>query len=147
MHSDAKTVDEYIASLPVERQQDVKDLRAFILKNLPRGYEEGMLFGMITYCIPLKDYPDTYNKQPLCYMALASQKDYLSLYVMGMYGQPENETWLQDAFVKAGKKLNMGKSCIRFKALDDLPLDAIAKVIALMTPKEYIALYEKNRQK
>lgn len=147
MYSDAKTVDEYIASLPAERRQDIKNLRSLIRKNIPKGYEEGMLFGMIAYYIPFKDYPDTYNKQPLCYMALASQKNYLSLYVMNIYGQPENEAWLQDAFAKAGKKLNMGKSCIRFKTLNDLPLDAIAKAAALMTPKEFITLYEKNRQK
>ena len=145
MTSDAKTIEEYINSLPEERKHTVTQLRTLILKHLPKGYEEGMLYGMICYYIPLADYPDTYNKQPLAYIALASQKHYLSLYVMGVYGQPDAEAWLKGSFTKAGKKLDMGKSCIRFKKLDDLPLDVIAQIVSRLTPKQFIAMYEKAR--
>lgn len=147
MYSDAQTVEEYITSLPESRQRDVQTLRNLAQRHLPKGYEEGMLFGMICYYIPLAVYPNTYNKQPLCYIAIASQKNYMSLYLMGIYSQSKNEAWLKDAFAKAGKKLDMGKSCIRFKTLDELPLDVVTEAVALQTPADYIKAYEKSRQK
>src|SRR5688572_3775760 len=145
MQSSAQTVEEYIDSLPPERREGVQKLRETVVEHLPKGYEEGMDYGMISYYIPLATYPDTYNKHPLSYIAIASQKNYLSIYMLGMYGQPENEAWLREAFAKAGKKLDMGKSCIRFKKIEDIPFEVIARAVQLMTPDEYIALYEKHR--
>ena len=144
--SDAATVDEYIKSLPDERREAIKGLRKVILDNLPKGYKEGMLWGMITYYIPLKDYPNTYNRQPLGYAALASQKNYNSLYLLTVYGDPKTEKWFKAQYKASGKKLDMGKSCVHFKKLDDLPVDLIAETIA-RTPKDaYIKRYEAARK-
>lgn len=147
MQSTAQTVDEYINTLPPDRKEAIVTLRNLIRKNLPKGYEEGMQYGMISYYIPLERYQDTYNKQPLSYMALASQRNYISLYHMGIYGHKKNEQWLQDCFIKAGKKLDIGKSCIRFKRLTDVPLDVIAESARLIDPEEFIRLYEQSRKK
>ena len=103
--------------------------------------------GAITYAIPLKDYPDTYNGQPLCIAALSAGKNYCSLHLMAAYGDPKTRRWLGDAFRKSGKKLDMGKACVRFKSVDDLPLDAIAAVIAKVSPEQYIRTYEQSRKK
>ena len=99
-------------------------------KHLPKGYKEQIGWGAITYAVPLKMLPDTYNGEPLCYAAIAAQKNYYSLYLMGVYGDPKQSKWLADEFKKRGKKLDMGKSCLRFKSLDDLPLDVVGEVIA-----------------
>src|SRR5690606_32559995 len=107
-----------------------------------KGYEEAMQYGMIGYCVPLSRYPDTYNGQPLGIAALASQKQYMSLYLMAVYGDPKTEAWFRDAFAKAGKKLDMGKSCVRFKTLEDLPLDVIGQAIARVSVEQYIARVE-----
>jgi len=120
-------------------------LRALIVDNLPAGYEEGMHFGMIGYVVPLNRYPKTYNGQPLSYVALASQKNHMSLYLMGIYGDATLERQFRAAFAERGKKLDMGKSCVRFKRLEDLPLDVIARVVGSMSVDEYIALYERSR--
>jgi hypothetical protein len=147
MYSSADTVEEYLASLPTDRRQLVATLRALIKKHLPKGYKEGMQYGMISYHIPLEDFPDTYNGQPLGYIALASQKNYVSLYLMGIYSEPDAEDALHDKFVRAGKRLDMGKSCIRVKKIDDLPLDVVAEAIELLTPAQFIASYKKHRPK
>ncbi len=125
----------------------IAEMRKLIRKNIPRGYDEAVGSGMLCYQIPLKRYPDTYNGQPLAYVALASQKNYFALYLMGAYGDPVQAKALKDAFARAGKKLDMGKSCLRFRKLDDLELDAVAKVIASTPPDAYIAMYEKSRRK
>ena len=143
--SKAATVEDYIAELPAERARVVSEVRKVVLENLPAGYREMMGWGMISYGIPLERYPDTYNGQPLCYAALAAQKNHFALYLMGVYGHPERERALRDAFAKAGKKLDMGKSCVRFSALDDLPLDAIGRTIAGMPPSELIEAHEAAR--
>jgi uncharacterized protein DUF1801 len=143
MQSFAKTPNEYIENLPDDRQAPIATLRALIKKALPKGYEEGMDYGMITYHIPLSRYPDTYNDHPLQYVALASQKNYMSLYLMGVYG--EHESSFRKKYEATGKKLNMGKSCLRFTSIDDLALDVIADTIAATTLEEYIAIYEKSR--
>lgn len=143
--SKAATVEDYIAELPADRARVLSEVRKVVLKNLPKGYREMMGWGMISWGVPLEQYPDTYNGQPLCYAALAAQKNHFSLYLMGVYGHPEREQALRDAFAKAGKKLDMGKSCVRFDALDDLPLDAIGRTIAGMPPSELIALHEAAR--
>jgi uncharacterized protein YdhG (YjbR/CyaY superfamily) len=140
--SRATTVDDYIAELPEERARVVAALRNVVRKKLPKGYRESMEFGMISYGIPLERYPDTYNGRPLGYVAIAAQKNHYSLYLMGVYGFPEHERALREAFAKAGKKLDMGKSCVRFKSLDDIPLDAIGDSIASVPPDALIEHYE-----
>lgn len=140
--SKAETAEQYLQELPEDRSAVVSAVRDVVVRNLPAGYREAMGYGMITWGIPLEDYPDTYNGQPLGYAALAAQKNYYSLYVMP---SPAQELWLRDEFRKAGKKLDRGKSCLRFKKLEDLPLDAIGKLIASTPPREYIDQYEKIR--
>ena len=146
MQSNAKTVEDYIKTLPTDRAEIVARLRELILKNIPEGYHETMNWGMISYEIPLERYPNTYNGQPLSYVALASQKNYLSLYLLNIYGNKRTEEWFRTEYIKSGKKLNVGKSCLRFKNLDDLPLDLIEKTIAMTSVDEYIKQYELNRK-
>ncbi|HEV3048851.1 MAG TPA: DUF1801 domain-containing protein [Longimicrobium sp.] len=143
--SKATTAEEYLQELPEDRRAVVSAVRDVVLRNLPKGYRETMGFGMITWGIPLQDYPDTYNGQPLGYAALAAQKNYYALYLMSPYMDAEQQQRLRDEFEKAGKKLDMGKSCLRFKKLEDLPLDVVGRVIASTPPKEYIARYEAVR--
>jgi Domain of unknown function (DU1801) len=144
--SKAATVQEYLDELPEERRAVVSAVRDVILRNLPEGYREMIGSGMIGYAIPLEDYPDTYNGQPLAYAGLAAQKNYYVVYLMGVYADSEQEAWLREEFRKAGKKLDMGKCCVRFKKLDDLPLDAIGQIIASTPPAEHIEVYEGARQ-
>ena len=118
-----------------------------ILLNLPRGYRESMNWGMVCYEVPLEKYPDTYNGQPLGYAALAAQKNYIALHLMCAYQDSELEKKLREGFARAGKKLDMGKSCIRFKKLEDLPLDVIGELVATLTPEQFIARYEAARKK
>ena len=143
--SKAATVDEYLAELPEERRAVVTRMRDLIRKNLPKGYQEEVGYGVICYVVPLSRYPDTYNKQPLSYAALGAQKNYNALYLTGVYGDGAQASWFREAFEKAGKKLDMGKSCVRFRALDDLPLDVIGEAIARVPPEQYIAIYEASR--
>jgi hypothetical protein len=143
MQSTAKTVDEYLAGLPEDRKEHMLRVRDMILQNLPEGYEEGMLWGGITYYIPLDVFPDTYNKQPLAYVSLVSQKNYMSIYLLCVYGADEDE--FRQAYEATGKKLDMGKSCIRFKDADDLALGLIGERISKYTPEQYIEHYKKAR--
>jgi hypothetical protein len=143
--SKATTVEQYLAELPEERREVVSAVRDLVVRNLPQGYEETMAWGMICYGIPLERYPDTYNGQPLGYVALAAQKNHYALYLMGVYGDPEREAWLREEFRRAGKKLDMGKSCLRFRRLEDLPLDSIGELVGSVSPEEYIGIYERSR--
>ncbi len=145
--SDAVSVAEYLASLPPERRAVVAKVRDLVNASLPAGYAETMAFGMIAWGIPLTRYPHTYNKQPLGYVALAAQKNGYSLYLMGVYAAGEQERKLRAAAAAAGKKLDMGKSCLRFKKAEDLPLEAIGELIAEMGVDDYIALYEASRKR
>ncbi|HEX6041699.1 DUF1801 domain-containing protein [Longimicrobium sp.] len=145
--SKAATVDEYLRELPDDRRAVLSAVREVVLRNLPEGYRETMSYGMIGYGIPLERYPDTYNRQPLAYAALAAQKNYYALYLMCAYQDSAQEQALRDAFAAAGKKLDMGKSCIRFKKLDDLPLDDIGRIIASTPPDAFIAQHEAARAK
>lgn len=145
--SRAATVAEYLVELPPDRREVVAATRALVRRHLPKGYKETMNWGAITWEIPLAKYPETYNGQPLCYVALAGQKNYCALYLMGAYGNPKQHAWLKDQFQKAGKKFDMGKSCLRFRSLDDIPIEAVGQVIASTTPAEYISIYEKARKK
>jgi hypothetical protein len=143
--SKAATVEAYLQELPEDRREVVSTVRDLILRSLPDGYTETMAWGMISYGIPLERYPTTYNGQPLGYAALAAQKNNYSLYLMGVYADPEQEAALREAFRREGKKLDMGKSCVRFKKTADLPLDAIGELIGATTPEQYIARYEASR--
>jgi len=143
--SKASTVEKYLAELPVGKREAVEGVRATILENLPSGYSETMSHGMISYEIPLETYPDTYNGRPLGYLALAAQKNHCALYMMAVYADPEQKARLSERFERAGKKLDMGKSCVRFRQLDDLPLDVIGELVASTPPEGMIALYEKSR--
>ena len=142
--SKAATVQQYLAELPPERRKVIAAVRSLVRTHLPRGYEEKVSWGMICWQVPLKKYPDTYNGQPLGYVALAAQKNAYSLYLMGAYvGGGKNP--LEAPYKAAGKKLDMGKSCLRFKQLDDLVPEAIGALIASMTPEQYIARSEEAR--
>jgi hypothetical protein len=141
----ATSPEELLASLPPDRREALTRVREVILANLPPGYVESMQYGMIGYSIPLERYPDTYNGQPLGYAALANQKRHMSLYLMGVYGNDEVERWFKIRYAESGKKLDMGKACLRFKRLDDLPLDLIGETIARTSVERYIAGYEAAR--
>jgi len=145
MKSSAMTVEDYLAELPEDRRAVVAAVREVIVENLPKGYRESMNWGMISYEVPLERYPTTYNGQPLAYAALAAQKNFFALYLMCVYGDAAREKWLADEFKKAGKKLGMGKSCLRFKKLEDLPLAAIGRLIAGVPVDEFIKRYEAAR--
>jgi uncharacterized protein YdhG (YjbR/CyaY superfamily) len=145
--SKANTVAEYLESLPEDRREVVASVRKVIRKSLPKGYKEVMNYGMIVYEVPLSRYPETYNKQPLCFAAVAAQKNHFAVYLNCFMSGTPREKALRDGFAKAGKKLDMGKSCIRFQKLDDSSLDAIAKAIAEVPADEYIAMYEASRKK
>lgn len=140
MKTSATTVTEYLASLPEERRTALKAVRSVIKKHLPKGYEEGFGLGMITWSVPLKVYPDTYNGHPLCYAALANQKHHIALYLMCSYMNAPLQKKLAAGFKAAGKKLDMGKACIRFKKLDDLPLDVIGEVAAAVPLERYVEM-------
>jgi hypothetical protein len=142
----ARTVSEYLQQLTPEQRTSIAAVRKVVRDNLPRGYEEAIGWGAITYGIPLKDYPNTYNRQPLCIAALSAGTRKCSLHLMAVYGDAATRKWLEDQFRKAGKKLDIGKACIRFTTPDDLPLDAIATVIAKVTPEKYIERYEAARK-
>ena len=145
--SSATTVQEYLSKLPEEKKGVITQMRAFILKHLPEGYEETMNWGMISYEIPLSLYPKTYNKKPLLYLALASQKNFNSLYLMNIYQDSKQLDFLLKAFETQGLKPDMGKSCLHFKKLEDLPLDTIGWIITSMPPAFFIAVYETARKK
>ena len=143
--SSVSTVKEYLASLPADRRQAVAAVREVVNRNLPAGFKEGMLYGMIGWYVPLERFPVTYNGQPLALAALASQKSHLSLYLMAVYGDPALAAEFEAGFAAAGKRLNMGKSCVRFRKLEDLPLDVIGDVIRRVGVEELIAAYEAAR--
>lgn len=144
--STAETVDAYLAELPDDRRAVVSAIRDLVRAHLPEGYREAMNWGMIAYEVPLDRYPKTYNKQPLSYAALAAQKAHYALYLNGIDAGSDREDRLRSEFAKAGKRLDMGKACIRFKAIDDLALDAIASVIAETPVDEFISRYEAARK-
>lgn len=145
-HPNAQSAQEYLDGLPQERRVALEVVRKTILDNLPEGYQEIVDFGMIAYVIPLETYPVTYNKHPLMYAALASQKRHMAVYLMNIYGDAETERWFSEAYQASGKKLDMGKSCVRFKKLDDLPVELIGQAIARTSVAEYILKYEDSRK-
>lgn len=144
----AETVAEYIQALPEERRKPMKKLRATIRKHLPKGFKEVIGYGMPSWVVPHSRYPDGYHcdpKLPLPFLSIASQKNFLALYHMGIYADPKLLAWFQKQWPKhVDTKLDMGKSCIRFKKVDAIPFELIAELVAKMTPQQWIDLYEKN---
>jgi hypothetical protein len=145
--SDAPTVEEYLDSLPPERRAAISAVRDVINANLPEGYVEQMEWGMVTWVVPLEDYPDTYNKRPLSYISLASQKNHMAVYLMGLYSEGPEESWFRRQYADRGMKLDLGKSCLRFKTLDEVPLDVLGEVVTKIPAGEFIARYEETRRR
>ncbi|MCI0340916.1 MAG: DUF1801 domain-containing protein [Planctomycetales bacterium] len=145
MQSRAATVAEYLAELPPDRREAMQAVRQVILANLDKDYEEGMQYGMIGYYVPHRVYPAGYHcnpKAPLPFACLASQKGYMAVYLMSVYGSPGENAWFREGWAKTGKKLDMGKSCVRFKKLEDVALDVVGEAIRRMPVKRYVAGYE-----
>ena len=151
MQSKAATVEEYIKELPVERQEAITKLRKEINKNLPKGFSEGMGYGMVGYCVPHSLYPAGYHcdpKLPLPFMGFASQKNFIAVYHMGVYADPKLLKWFTDEYAKVGVgKLDMGKSCVRFKKPENIPYKLIGELASKISPEKWIELYEKNLKK
>lgn len=142
MTSSAKTVNQYLDGLPTDRRAAISAVRDVVLANLPTGYEEVMQYGMISYVVPHSIYPAGYHckpSEPLTFASLGSQKNHMAIYLCNVYGHRETETWFRKAYEATGKKLDMGKSCVRFKSLDQLPLEVIGQVIARTPVDKYIA--------
>jgi len=146
MQSKANSVEQYLNDLPEDRKESLSIVREAIVKNLPTGYVEVMNWGMITYEVPLETFPDTYNGKPLMYVALASQKNHMSIYLMGCYMSPEIRKKFENAYKQSGKKFDAGKSCIRFKKEEDLPLELIGKTIGSMSVEQFIENYLLSRK-
>lgn len=151
MQYKANTVEEYIEQIPEERKAPIRKLREIILANLPKGFEEGINYNMIGYYVPHSKYSDGYHcnpKDPLPFMNLASQKNFIALYNMGIYADEKILNWFTKEYPKHCKyKLDMGKSCIRFKKMDAIPYELIGQLVSKMTADEWIKLYESNIKK
>jgi hypothetical protein len=150
MQSKAETVDAYLAELPEDRRSAISKVRSVIRKNLPKGFTEVMQYGMIGYVVPHKLYPAGYHcdpKQPLPFACLASQKNHMAVYLMSVYMRPDLLDWFTTEYKASGKKLDMGKSCVRFKRIEDLPLDVVGRAFAKLSLADYVALYESNLKK
>ena len=148
MQSSATPPQGYIDQLPEDRKAIMKELRAILLKNLPKGFKEVMSYGLLGYVVPHSLYPNGYHcdpQLPLPFMGIASQKNFIALYHMGIYANQEMLEWFQDEYAKQVKtKLDMGKSCIRFKKIEQIPVKLIGALASKMTPEEWIAIYEKQ---
>ena len=147
MKSDSESVDEYLAMLSDDRRDAIETVRDEILARLPSGYEEAMNWGMISYQVPLSSYPDTYNGQPLMYAALASQKNHMAVYLSGVYADDAARDEFLSRYRETGKRLDIGKSCVRFKKIDDLPVELIGDTIASLSVDDFVHTYEAARQK
>ena len=149
MQSKAKSVEEYLAALPEDRREVITAIREVIMKNLPKGYEEGMQWGMPSYFVPLSAYPAGYNcqpDQPLPFVGFASQKNHMAFYGFCIYMDEELKNRFVLDWKKSGKKLDMGKSCVRFKKLEDVPLKVIGDAVKRVPMKKYIKQYEDQLQ-
>ena len=143
----SKTVAQFLAALPADRREVADEVLTLVRKNMPKGYEESMALGVVTWSVPLTVLPDTYNGQALWYVAFAATKVGFSLYLMSVYGNKEREAVIKAAYTKAGKKLDMGKACLRFKTIDDLVLRAVKDAIKIVPMKTYVAMYRAVRAK
>lgn len=146
MRSEAATVEDYISGLPAGRSEAIETVREVILANLPDGLEEVMNWGMIAYEVPLERYPDTYNKKPLMYAALASQKNHMAVYLTGIYMDDGARREFEEAYRATGKRFDVGQSCVRFRKIDDLPLSLIGDTIGSVGVDEFIVRYEDGRK-
>ena len=148
MTSDVKTPEQYLKELPADRRETISKLRESVLKNLPKGFKEAMGYGMLGYVVPHEIYPAGYHcdpKQPLPFVGMASQKNFIAFYHMGMYAKPELLQWFQTEYPKhTTAKLDMGKSCVRFKKPEQIPYKLIGELVKKMTVKDWIECYEKN---
>jgi uncharacterized protein YdhG (YjbR/CyaY superfamily) len=148
MQSKAITVDQYIEEIPEDRKQAVTELRKVIKKNIPKGFQECMSYGMVGYVVPHSKYPAGYHcdpKLPLPFLAFASQKNFIAVYHMGIYAEPRLLKWFTEAHAKASpKKLDIGKSCMRYKKAEDIPYQLIGELVSKITPDEWIEMYERN---
>jgi uncharacterized protein YdhG (YjbR/CyaY superfamily) len=148
MQSKATNPDQYVQELPADRQEAIQKLRTVIKGSLPAGFSEGMGYGMIGYSVPHSIYPAGYHcdpKIPLPFMSIASQKNFIAVYHMGLYADEKLMNWFVSEYAKGSdKKLDMGKSCIRFKKPDQIPFELIGKLATKMTPEQWVAMYEKN---
>ena len=151
MQSKATSVETYIKELPPERQEPIKKLRAIIKKNIPKGFKEEMGYGMMGYVVPHSIYPAGYHctpELPLPFLSVASQKNFIAVYHMGIYADKKLLDWFTDAYAKTGLgKLDMGKSCMRFKKADKIPYELIGELDSKMTVEDWIKMYEKNFKK
>ena len=145
MASTVTTVEDYLGELPADRRHLLESVLAVVRRSMPPGYVESVAYGMITWSVPLERYPKTYNKQPLAYLALAAQKSFCSLYLMSLYSGSDDERSFRDRWIAGGRRLDMGKSCLRFKSLDDLDLDLLGETIAATPVDAYIDRYEHTR--
>jgi len=143
MQSKVLTINQYLGELPADRRVAIETVRKVILEKLPDGYQEIVNGGMITYQVPLTEYPDTYNKKPLMYAALASQKNHMAVYLMGIYLDENARLHFESEYKATGKRFDAGKSCVRFRKLDDLPLSLIGEQIAEFPLDEFVARVKK----
>ncbi|MEO7453323.1 MAG: DUF1801 domain-containing protein [Fimbriimonadales bacterium] len=142
-----KTVEEYLSTMPDDKREELEKLRTVVKKNLPKGVEEGICYGIIGYFVPHSIYPDGYHcdpEMPLPYGGIAMRKNFLTLYLNTLYYRDSDREWFEKEYAKTGKKLDMGKSCIRFKKADDIPLELIGKAIARVPVKDFIKWYESS---
>jgi hypothetical protein len=147
MQSKAKTVTEYLKSLPDDRKKIISDLRSIIIKNLPKGFEETMQYGMISYVVPHSLYKPGYHVKPtdaLPFISLASQKNHIAVYHMAVYGGALHDWFVKEWDKASDKKLDMGKSCIRFRKPEDVPVKLIGALASKLTPKQWISMYEES---
>jgi len=145
MKSTAKSPDDYLAALPSERREVLERIRAVIVKNLDVGFEEGMQYGMIGYYVPHRIYPAGYHcdpREPLPFASLASQKNHMAIYLMCIHGSEEHSKWFREAWLATGRKIDMGKACVRFKRIEDVALDVLGEAIRRVPTQAFITHYE-----
>ena len=151
MNKQVKTVEDYLVNIPDNHKQAINSLREVISKNLPKGFQEGIQYGMIGYFVPLEKYPSGYHckkNEPLPFLSMASQKNSVNLYHMGLYANQELLNWFIETYpMHSNRKLDMGKSCIRFKYLDDIPFALIGELCSKISVKDWITLYEATFKK
>ena len=147
VQSQAPTPEAYLDELPQERRSALAAVRAVVLDHLPGGFDETMQHGMISYVVPLERFPNTYNGQPLVTASLANQKRHMAVYLLGIYGDEDTRSWFGERWAETGKRLDMGKSCLRFRSLDDLALDVVGEAIGRTTVDDLIASHERSRRR
>lgn len=145
MRSAAATPEQYLDELPPDRREVVAAVLDVVRRSMPAGFEEGMAWGMVTWSVPQSRYPDTYNGQPLAYVSLAAQKQHYALYLMGAFGDGEAEREFRARWEATGRRLDLGKSCLRFRRLADLDLDLVSELVASTSVEEFLSRYERGR--